>query len=84
MKKNGFPAHVNPDFMRNTPGRPNSAPDKLKKKVSLMLSPAVIAYLEATSFATGISKSALAENCIRLQMRKDGGDPNQAAQTSGN
>jgi len=69
---------------RNSQGRPAKEPGELKKKINLMLSPAVIAYLEAASKATGISKSALAENSIRNQMRKDGGNPDRAGQTSRN
>ena len=63
-------------------GRPAVDPEKLKKKINLMFSPPVIAYLDAVAMETGISKSAIVENHIRIQMRKDGGDPRRAAKTS--
>jgi hypothetical protein len=69
---------------RNNQGRPSKSPNELKKKMNFMLSPLVIAYLDSVSASTGISKSALVENCIRKQMKQNGGDPDRAAQTSRN
>jgi hypothetical protein len=65
---------------KKKPGRPSIDPETLKQKVTLMLSPAVVAYLETIKSQTGFSKSATTEHCIRIQMRK--GTGSDAAKTS--
>jgi len=69
---------------RKNPGRPPVDPETLKKKINLMLSPKVITFVAELSKLTGISKSAIIESYVRRQMRRCGGDPERAAQTSHN
>jgi hypothetical protein len=64
------------------PGRPQKDPDDLKHRVDLMLSAKSIAWLDAVRGRTGISRAALVELYIRLQIDEHDGDPIRAAKTS--
>jgi len=47
------------------------AKEDRKVRTQLMLSPSVIAYLDAASKNTNLSKSALLELCVRREMDKE-------------
>ena len=56
--------------------------EELKHKLSIALTRSSIDWLDAVKKKTGIPRSALLENYVRLQIEKNGGDPSKAAETS--
>ena len=69
---------------KRKPGRPAVDPGDLKRRTDLMLSGKSIAWLDAVRKRTGISRAALVELYIRLQIDENDGDPGKAAKTSDN
>ena len=56
---------------KRKPGRPNTAPELQRVKQNFTLSPEAIDVLEKAARRTGLSKSALIEQAIRLQLEAD-------------
>jgi hypothetical protein len=69
---------------KKKPGRPPMEPEELKHKISVALTQPSIDWLDAVTKKTRISRSAILENYVRIQIEMNGGDPSKAAQTSDN